>query len=96
MSNGYWVCVYEEINNIDKLKEYAVKATEAIKKYSGEFLVRGGQYICFEGKDFPRTVIIKFKNFENANKCHESPEYKEALDILKGHVNRNLQIVEGA
>ena len=39
---GYWISVYTKIENKEKLKEYAAKATLAIKKYSGEFLVRGG------------------------------------------------------
>ena len=29
---AYWVCIYEEINNPDKLKEYALKAKVAVEK----------------------------------------------------------------
>ena len=25
---GYWVCVYEKINNVEKFKEYAFTATD--------------------------------------------------------------------
>ena len=32
---GYWVCIYEKINNVEKLKEYAVKAKPAIEQSSG-------------------------------------------------------------
>ena len=39
---AYWVCVYEKIDNAEKLKEYAVKAKPAIEKFSGKFLARGG------------------------------------------------------
>ena len=31
---GYWVCIYEKINNEDKLKEYDQKARVAVEKYS--------------------------------------------------------------
>ena len=92
---GYWLCVYEKINNMEKLKEYAPKATLAINKYSGKFLARGGKNIILEGKNFPRSVIIEFKTFADAKECYDSKEYKEALEILKGHVERNLQIIEG-
>ena len=34
---GYWVCVYEKIDNSEKLKEYASKAKPA-EKFSGKFL----------------------------------------------------------
>jgi len=30
MMKGYWVCIYEKIDNSEKLKEYALKAKPAI------------------------------------------------------------------
>ena len=95
MPKGYWLSVYEKIENIETLKKYAAKATVAIDKYSGKFLVRGGKNKILEGNQYPRTVIVEFSNFSDAEKCYNSDEYKEALDILKGSVKRNLQIVEG-
>ena len=96
MSKGYWLSVYEKIENMETLKKYAVKATVAIGKYSGKFLVRGGKNITLEGNQSPRTVIVEFPNFSDAEKCYNSDEYKEALNILRDHAKRNLQIVEGA
>ena len=40
MIKGYIVCVYENIDNNDILKSYAIKAREAVKKYNGEFILR--------------------------------------------------------
>ena len=34
---AYWVCVYEKIDNVEKLKEYAVKAKPTVEKFSGKF-----------------------------------------------------------
>ena len=95
MPKGYWLSVYEKIENMETLKKYAAKATVAIGKYSGKFLVRGGKNNILEGNQSPRTVIVEFSNFSEAEKCYNSDEYKEALDILKGSVKRNLQIIEG-
>ena len=95
MPKGIWIAVYEKIENMETLKKYAVKATVAINKYSGKFLVRGGKNISKEGSISPRTVIAEFRSFEDAVKCYNSSEYKEALKILKGKAIRNLQIVEG-
>ena len=95
MPKGYWLSVYEKIENMETLKKYAAKATVAIGKYSGKFLVRGGKNKILEGNQSPRTVIVEFSNFSEAEKCYNSDEYKEALDILKGSVKRNLQIIEG-
>ena len=95
MSKGIWIAVYEKIENTETLKKYAVKATEAISKYSGKFLVRGGKNITLEGNQSPRTVIVEFPTFADAEKCYNSDEYQEAHNILKGSVKRNLQIIEG-
>ena len=95
MPKGYWLSVYEKIENIETLKKYAAKATVAIDKYSGKFLVRGGKNKILEGNQSPRTVVVEFSNFSEAEKCYNSDEYKEALNILKGSAKRNLQIIEG-
>ena len=95
MPKGIWIGVYEKIENTETLKKYAVKATEAIDKYSGKFLVRGGKNITLEVNQSPRTVIVEFPTFEEAKKCYNSDEYQEAYKILEGSVKRNLQIVEG-
>ena len=95
MSKGIWIAVYEKIENMETLKKYVAEATTAISKYSGKFIVRGGKNITLEGNQSPRTVIVEFSNFSDAEKCYNSDEYKEALNILKGSVKRNLQIIEG-
>ena len=95
MSKGIWIAVYEKIENVETLKKYAIKATVAVGKYSGKFIVRGGKSITLEGNQSPRTVIVEFPTFEEAKKCDNSDEYQEAHNILKGSVKRNLQIIEG-
>ena len=93
---GYVVCVYKSITNEDKLKEYAVKARDAVEKYKGKFLIRGGRTTANEGEASPRTVVIEFPSYEEANLFYNSKEYQEAHDILKGHAVRQHQTVEGA
>ena len=93
---AYWVCVYEKIDNVEKLKEYAVKAKPTVEKFSGKFLVRGGKNRTNDGIESPRTVVVEFPNYNNAVECYDSAEYQEAHDILKGHVVRHHQIIEGS
>ena len=95
MSKGYIVCVYESISDSEVLKDYAVKAREAVKKYNGEFLIRGGKNIKTEGKKFLRTAVIEFPSFEIAKDFFYSKEYQSAHRILKNSVIRHHQIVEG-
>ncbi len=92
---AYWVCVYEKIDNAEKLKEYAVKAKPAIEKFSGKFLARGGKNRSTDGIESPRTVVIEFADYKTALECYDSKEYQEAHELLKGHVTRHHQIVEG-
>ena len=92
---GYWVCIYEKINDLEKLKAYALKAKPAIEKFSGNFLVRGGKNRTNEGINTPRNVVVEFPDYNTALKCYQSVEYQEAHDILDGHVIRHHQIVEG-
>ena len=92
---GYWVCIYEKIDNDQKLKEYAIKAMPALEKYSGKILARGGKSRTNEGINSPRTVVIEFPNYDAAIKCYDSPEYQKAHDILNNVAVRHHQIVEG-
>ena len=92
---GYVVCVYKSITNEEKLKEYAVKARTAVEKYKGKFLIRGGRSVNNEGDKSPRTVVIEFSSYDEANSFYNSIEYQDAHSVLKGYVDRQHQVVEG-
>ena len=92
---GYVVCVYKSINDETALKNYATKAKIAVEKYKGKFLIRGGKKITTEGEDSPRTAVIEFPSFAEAENFFYSKEYQEAHAILKGIVVRHHQIIEG-
>ena len=93
---GYVVCVYKNINSEEKLKEYAVKARAAVEKYNGRFLIRGGRSTLNEGDKSPRTVVIEFSSYNEANNFYNSKEYQDAHSVLKGHAERQHQTIEGA
>tara|TARA_B110001450_G_C17277091_1_gene341961 strand:- start:270 stop:557 length:288 start_codon:yes stop_codon:yes gene_type:complete len=92
---GYIVCVYKSVSSQEKLKEYAVKAKVAVEKYKGKFVIKEGRTITNEGQKSPRTVVIEFPSYDEANLFYNSKEYQEAHDILKGHAERNHQTIEG-
>ncbi len=93
---GYVVCVYKSISNEEKLKEYASRAKAAVEKYKGKFLIRGGKSINNEGEKSPRTVVIEFPSYGEANSFYNSKEYQDAHSILKGYAIRQHQTIEGA
>ena len=92
---AYWIAVYKNLNNDENLKDYAEKAGPAIKKYNGKILVRGGKAETVEGDPSPRTVLIEFSNINEALQCYNSKEYQDAKKIIKGNLDRHIQIVEG-
>ena len=92
---AYWIAVYKGLKNVNNLHGYAEKATIAIKKYNGKFLVRGGKTETLEGTPSPRTVLIEFPSIEDALNCYNSPEYQDAKKFAKEEFNRHIQIVEG-
>jgi len=95
MPKGYWLATYNKIENKDNLGNYAAKATETIKSYGGNPLVRGGKHNCLEGSNFSRTVIWEFPTYDDAEKCYNSKEYQAAWSLAKSSTDRNLQIIEG-
>ena len=92
---GYVVCDYKNITNEEKLKEYAVKARAAVEKFKGKFLIRGGRSTANEGEKSPRTVVIEFSSYDEANVFYQSNEYQEAHSVLRGYAQRQHQTIEG-
>ena len=95
MQKGYWVSLYINVKNQEKLKRYAKTVTPIIKSYGGVPLVRGGKYQSFDGDSFTRTVIWEFPSYEKALECHESKEYQAGWALAKDTTLRHMQIVEG-
>ena len=65
MPKGY-VIGRANVTNPTAWAEYAAKASEAIKKYGGNPIVRGGKMETVEGQGVPRNVVIEFASFEAA------------------------------
>ena len=71
-----------EVTNPEDYKEYLAKVTDIVTKFGGEYLVRGGEFQCFEGEwKYPRTVVIKFPSYEKALEWYNSEEYKPVRQI---------------
>ena len=76
--------------------EYGALAPDAIKKYGGEFLTRGGKAEILEGNWQPhRIVLVKFDSVEKAKAMYNSPEYQAAREKRIGAADFNMIVVEG-
>lgn len=95
MPKAYWVSLYSEVHDPEKLAAYAVLAGPAIVANGGRFLARGDAAYAFEHGKLERMVVIEFPSLEAAHSAHESIAYQEALAALDGGVSRDLRIIEG-
>ena len=95
MAKGYWIaCV--NVKKQDEFKKYVDLADPAINLHGGKFLVRGGNVLNIEGKQYERIVVSVFDSPEKAKECYESKEYQHAYSCLNDEVaDRIIHIAEG-
>lgn len=94
MPKGY-VIARANVTNPTAWAEYAAKASEAIKKYGGSPIVRGGKVEAIEGQGLARNIVVEFASFEAARTYAHSPEYAAAKKLREGAGTLDLIIVEG-
>lgn len=95
MSSAYWVSMYSEVHDPEKLAAYALLAAPAIEAAGGRFLARGNAAYAFENGKLQRMVIIEFPSVEAAHSAHDSAAYQKALAALDDGASRDLRIIEG-
>jgi uncharacterized protein (DUF1330 family) len=95
MAKAYWISVYHEVRDDEKLAAYAKLAGPAIREAGGTFLARGTAAKAYEAGLLQRTVLIEFPSLDAAVACHDGAGYQAALDALGDAVTRDLRVVEG-
>ena len=79
------------------LEEYRRRNTEAVAKYGGRFIVRGGAISVLEGDwDPQRIVIMEFPDVEAARAWYESDDYRPLIALRRSASDTNIILVEGA
>ena len=96
MAKGYWIAFYRSVSDEAALKTYAGMATQILTANGGKFLARGVAAKAYEGGVAQRTVLVEFDSVATAVRVYESPEYQAAVAVIKGKVDRDLRILEGA
>ena len=85
------------VTNPEAYEGYKELAAEAIAKYDGRYLARGGRTETLEGsEETARVVIVAFTTLEQAKKFYDSPEYQEAKAAREGAATGHFVVVEGA
>ena len=85
-----------DVKDSEAYKEYVGKVVPTVKKFGGEYIVRAGEYKVMEGVwENPRTVVIKFPNYEKALEWYDSEEYKPVKPIRLANSVANGIIIKG-
>ena len=91
---GYFIIQINVINQ-DNYGEYISKVTPIVKKFGGEYIVRGGESKNVEGQwPYERTVILKFPSYEMVQKWHDSEEYRPIRKIREDNSRCNAIIIK--
>lgn len=91
----YWVSVYQETRDEQKMAAYAALAGPALASAGGRVIARDLPEKVYEGGLNQRVVIIEFDSVEAAAAAYDSPAYQEALAALGDGVRREIRIVPG-
>jgi len=84
------------ITNQENYKEYLNQVTTIVKKYQGDYIVRGGKSDVVLGKwDYQRTVVVKFPSYEAAIQWYNSEDYAPIKKIREDNSEGNCIIIEG-
>jgi uncharacterized protein (DUF1330 family) len=94
MAKGY-VISRVDIKNPEAYAEYIKLGSEAIRKYGGKLLARGGRHEQLEGQARARNVVIEFESFEAARTYYYSSEYAAAKAKRIGAADMEMVLVEG-
>ncbi|QTD47065.1 DUF1330 domain-containing protein [Ottowia testudinis] len=94
MSYGY-VIANIQVTDPVQIEEYRQWSTAAVQACGGEFIVRGGQQQVQEGAAHPRTVVLRFPTYAQAQAFYDSPEYRKAREHRAGAAIFDMLCVEG-
>jgi uncharacterized protein (DUF1330 family) len=95
MAKGYFMSVYRQIKDPEKLAAYAKLAGPAFEAAGGRFLARGIAAQAYEAGQLERTVIIEFESVAQAIAAYESAAYRQALEALGDGAVRDVRIIAG-
>ena len=84
------------ITNPENYKDYIAQVTPIVKKFGGEYIIRGGKSEKVEGNwPYERTVVLKFPSYEMVEKWHDSEEYRPIRKIREDNSECNAIIIDG-
>ena len=95
MAFGY-VIAQINVTDASTYPLYVAQVEPIVKKFGGEFLVRGGRAESHEGEPpGDRNVVIRFPSYERARDWYHSEDYAAAKALRMSASTSVQTIVEG-
>jgi uncharacterized protein (DUF1330 family) len=94
MAKGYWV-VNLKVDDPEAYAVYQSFVRPFLVANGGRFVVRGGRQIVAEGEAMPRTVVVEFPSFADAERVYYSEEYQTGMKARLNASSANFVIIEG-
>lgn len=91
-----YVIVNVDIKDPAAYEEYKARIPALVRRYGGEYLVRGGEFLVVEGDWKPsRLVLFRFPDKASAQALYNDPGY-QPLKALRQRASRmDIVVVEG-
>lgn len=95
MAFGY-VIAQIKVTDAETYPSYVAMVEPTVKTFGGEFIVRGGRSVSYEGEPpGDRNVVIRFPSYEAADAWYHSEDYAEAKALRMSASTSVQTIVEG-
>jgi len=95
MAKVYFISIYRQVKDPEKLAAYSKLAGPAIEAAGGRFLARGVAVQAYEAGQLERTVIIEFDSIAQVSAMYEGAPYQRALAALGDGAVRDIRVVAG-
>ncbi len=80
----------------EKYRAYMARTPEALAKYRGRFIARGGETVTLEGPDESRRIaLVEFPSMAEAKAFYRSSEYQAAKGLRDGACEAEFLLVDG-
>jgi len=91
-----YIVAFIEVTDPERYEQYKKLTPDAIARYGGKFIVRGGKTVTLEGpRENRRVVVLEFPTFEQAKTFYDSPEYRHAKSFRDGAAEASFLLVDG-
>ncbi len=93
--NAYFIAQIT-IHDHETYKRYLDGADAILACHTGEVVVVDDSPTILEGKwPYTRTVVIRFRNEDDARRWYESPEYRDLAQYRHQASEGNIVLVQG-